>query len=133
MDDYSSLVLRRNQNETAIWLKCLKTTADFYGWTDNFEPLSLKVTSESDGYEFGKDPGRKGDGSSGGNRLYICRDKNMSGFPVGKTNCFRVHSHCSNRDLAELAFFTRGQWEWMQGLFGQRRSKARWLEMYEAA
>ena len=55
------------------------------------------------------------------------------GFPAGKTNCFRVHSHCTNRDLAELAHFTKGEWHWMEGLFGQRRTKAHWLEMYESA
>ena len=133
MPQYSALVLRRNAKGTAIWLRCLTETAEFYGWTDTFEPLTLKVQSESNGYAFGRDPGRVGSANTGGKRLFICRNRSTQGFPKGETNAFRVHSHCSNRDLAELAHFTKGKWEWMEGLFGQRRTKAHWLEMYEAA
>ena len=130
---YSKLLLRTTEQGDRIWLKCLTATADFYGWTDAFEPWSIKSVGESGGYSYGFDPGRKGHPSSGGTRLRICRSKKRGGNPAGKTNCFRVHSRCTNYDLSELAFFTRGEWHWMEGFRGIRRSKAQWLDMYEHA
>ena len=114
-------------------MKVLTATAKYYGWSDVFEPWKPKVVSEGIGYTFGYDPGRRGYASAGGHRLVICRDPSRNGNPRGKTNAFRVHSRCSNRDLAELAHFTKGAWNWMEGLYGQRRTKEHWLEMYEAA
>ena len=128
---YSKLVLRTTPKGERIWLKCLTDTADFYGWSDAFEEWDVKSVGESNGYSIGHDPGRKGLPSVGGTRLRICRSRNKGGHPAGKTNCFRVHSRCSNFDLSELAFLTKVEWFWMEGLRGQRRTKAEWLEMYE--
>ena len=133
MSEFSKLVLRTRDDGSRIWLKCLTATADYYGWSDYFEPWSPKVVSEKDGYSFGHDPGRKGYASSGGTRLRICRSRNRGGNPKGKTNCFRVHTRCTNYDLAELAHFTKPEWHWMEGFNGARKSKGQWLEMYEFA
>lgn len=133
MRDYSQYLLNTHKNGTRVWLRCLTATAEFYGWDKSFDVFGPKVAREEGEMVFGSDPGRVGDAHRGGKRLYICRSPKRQGQPRGKTNSFRVQCNCSNRDLAELAYFTKGEWHWMEGLYGARRTKAHWLEMYEAA
>ena len=48
--DYIKLLIYRPESGPDRWLIALRTTADYYGWTKNFEPWSLKPIGTSNGY-----------------------------------------------------------------------------------
>jgi hypothetical protein len=133
-DDHIRLVLWWPQGQTCRYVTALRSTADYYGWTEEFElwrPKTVKTTALGDWCHV---PSREARGrASGGKRLRICRSPSKKGMPAGFTNQFTVSNSCRTIDLAELANFTQGDWHWMEDLSGQRVSKEHWAEIYDKA
>ena len=132
-DPYVKLVIGLQTSDHKKYLIALRTTADHYGWTEHLEIWKPKTVVTTDERVYVRDPGRRGGLQwAGGNRHRICRSKSRMGNPAGLTNAFRVSARCCKSDLAELAHFTDGDWEWMEGLHGERISRDRWEEIYQA-
>ena len=132
LDPYVKLILGLRDKHQSKYLIALRTTADYYGWSEEFEPWSPKVVSQQGRYTLVRDTGRRGGlRHAGGRRHRICRSPRTSGWPTGFTNQFRVSARCELLDLAELAHFTQGDWHWMEGPFGERITRERWEEMYQ--
>ena len=133
-DPYVKLVIGLQNSERSKYLIALRTTADYYGWTEEFEPWTPKTVETAGGYVVSRDPGRRGSLKlAGGKRLRLCRSNSTQGMPAGLTNAFRVSARCRVSDLAELAHFTKGDWHWMEGLFGERISRERWEAIYQGS
>ena len=131
--DYIKLLILRPITGPDRYLSALRATADYYGWTKEFEEWTFQPEVEQGGRRFGRDPGRKGHPQcSSGYRVRICRSPVMNGLPAGFTNAFKVTSNVGLFDLAELAHFTDVDWEWMTDPTGCRISRAQWLDRYAA-
>jgi hypothetical protein len=132
-DAHIKLVIWRPEGQTCRYISALRSTADYYGWTKEFEIWRPKTLYTQSGYSFSVMPKRQGRGHAvGGKRLRICRSPRKSGNPAGFTNQFKVSNSCRTADLAELANFTQGDWHWMEDLSGKRVSKEHWAEIYES-
>ena len=132
-DDHIRLVLWWPEGQTCRYVTALRSTADYYGWTEEFKlwrPKTIKTTELGDWCYV---PSREARGkANGGKRLRICRSPNRCGHPAGLTNQFMVSNSCRTFDLAELANFTKGDWYWMESLSGQRISREHWARIYKA-
>lgn len=132
-EDYVQLRLGLATETKNKYLIALRTTADYYGWTEEFEPWRPKVVYSQGGYDFCHDVGRRGGLKHlGGRRHRICRSPKTSGMPRGMTNQFRVSNSCGLAELAELAHFTKVDWHWMDCPFGERITRERWEGIYQA-
>ena len=132
-ESYVKLLLHRQGRGGDKYVISLRPTADYYGWPEEFEIWSPKPAYTSNGRNFFIDPGRKHDlRFHAGRRHYICRSPNLSGYPAGKTNAFRVSRNCGLLDLAELAHFTKGEWHWMTSPYGERITRERWERIYQS-
>lgn len=133
LSDYVKLVLGVRTSSHSKYVIALRATADYYGWTKELEEWTPKPLGTSGGYVISRDPGRRGGlQHAGGKRLRICRSPNRAGNPAGLTNAFRVTGRCGLLDLSELAHFTTCDWYWMEGPYGERISRERWEEIYQA-
>ena len=133
-DPYVKLVIGLQDSEHKKYVIALRTTADYYGWTEHLEPWRPKTVQTAGEYTFVADPGRRGGLQwAGGRRHRICRSPSTAGNPAGLTNAFRTSARCGRADLAELAHFTEGDWHWMEGLHGERIFRDRWEEIYQAS
>lgn len=132
-DRYIQLQIGLSSSTRSKWLVALRTTANYYGWTEEFPIWMPQDAHQVGGITVFRDPGRRGDLQSiGGKRLLVCRAASTAGWSAGKTNAFRVSSAVSNFDLAELAHFTKGDWHWMEGLHGQRIRRENWEAIWQA-
>ena len=132
-DDHLKLVLWRPQGQTCRYISALRSTADYYGWTKEFEVWRPKLAGYDGRYALHQMPNRQGRGHAvGGKRLRICRSPSRQGHPAGLTNQFKVSNSCRTVDLAELAHFTQGDWHWMEDLSGKRLSRDHWHQLYLA-
>ena len=130
---YIKLLLHRPERGPDRWLIALRTTADHYGWTEEFEEWAPKPAFVENGISFFYEPGRRGEMfCEGGRRHRICRSPSKGGQPAGFTNQFKVSSSCTLFDMAELANFTKQEWYWMTSPEGERISRIRWASIYEA-
>lgn len=121
-EDFCQLVIRKKQDGRYIWLKCLKATAELYGWDKAFTPLIEQQFKDSpDGYI--RCPSKRGWTSGGGKEHRISRSPKTSGWPAGLTNTFRLSSDATLVDLAEVAKATEIDWEWVTCDNGGRRTK----------
>ena len=125
--DFVKLGLRVKPGPKYIWLSCLKSTADFYGWSEAF-PTLFDLKMATTGGPVIQDPGRKGWKSGGGKEVRICRSPSTVGWPAGMTNAFRVSSDAALADLAAIAEATTVDWHWMTCFHGGRRPKQWWLD-----
>lgn len=131
-DPYIKLQIGLSTTKRSKWVVALKTTADYYGWTEAFP-----VWAPQGGFTVGdryyhQHPGKRGGNRlCGGNRHRICRARTTAGYPRGMTNAFRLSSSCATVDIAELAHFTKGDWCWIEGLHGERISRERWEAIYQ--
>ncbi len=133
MAQFVTLKLGETSGGAAKKLHALRTTADYYGWTKKFEEWTFKSQLEQGNRSFGRDPGRKGHPQcSSGYRVRICRSPVTSGLPAGFTNAFKVTSNTGLFDLAELAYFTDVDWEWMASPRSGRVTRDEWLARYLA-
>ena len=131
---YIKLKIGLQPEKGSKYLIALRSTADYYGWTKEFEEWTPKFVSSSGDRRFFVDTGRRGGlRLAGGRRHRISRSPKTSGWPAGMTNQFRVSARCGLVDLAELAHFTEGDWHWMEGPFGERISRARWESLYQGS
>ena len=132
--DFVKLLIYRDSSGRARWVKALRSTADYYGWTQEFELWTPKIAGTSGGYQLFHRPDRSGPGiAAGGKRRRICWSPSRHGNPAGKTNQFTVSNSCRLIDYAELAHFSKGNWYWMSGPNGQRISRDRWEAIYDTA
>ena len=132
-DDFVKLLLWRGSGKKDKYLVALRTTANYYGWTKEFESWSPRPIYQSGGYDFCLDPGRKGNLIlASGKRIRICRSPKRQGNPKGLTNQFKVSRNCGLLDLAELAHFTESDWHWMDGPYGERIGRDHWERIYQA-
>ena len=58
---YVKLLIWRPDQGPDRWLIALRTTADYYGWTKEFELWSPKAAMVTEGYTYFRDPGRLGE------------------------------------------------------------------------
>ena len=131
MPDYVTLKLGETKTGKAKKLHALRSTADYYGWTEQFEPWVGNLFYAQSGMAMLQDPGRKGHPQcSSGYRVRICRAHEMAGFPAGFTNAFKVTANTGLLDLAELAHFTKGDWYWMSTRTGERITRDVWEDRY---
>ena len=130
---YIKLLLERRENKPDKWLIALRTTADYYGWTEQFPAWTLRTIATEGGYSFAFDPGRKGEMfcETGVSRR-VCRSPSRDGNPAGLTNRFKISRTCGLFDVSEIAHFTKGDWHWMESPSGERVSRERWEAMYQA-
>ena len=132
-DEHIKLVIWWPDGQTCRYISALRSTANYYGWTKEFEPWVGKPVSSEGGRTFLLDAGRRGHPQcSSGYRVRICRTSDLDGFPAGFTNAFKVTANTGLFDLAELAHFTEGEWYWMTTKTGERVSREKWAARYKA-
>lgn len=130
--DYIKLVIWRPEGQTCRWVSALRATADYYGWTQEFEIWTPKRVATSGSYQLGHWPDRSGRGHArGGKRRRISRSTSRQGNPARLTNQFTISNSMRTLDMAELAHFTKSDWHWMEDLSGVRVSRDHWEEIYE--
>ena len=132
-DRYVKLQIGLSETKRSKYVIALRTTADYYGWTEEFPRWRPQDAVTSGGRTYFADPGRRGSLKlAGGNRHRICRSPSTAGQPAGKTNAFRLSTSCTQLDIAELAHFTHGEWYWLEGLNGERITRERWEAIYQS-
>ena len=132
-DQFCKLLLWRGAGKKDKYVVALRATAEFYGWTKEFEEWSPRVIQEAGNYAYCIDPGRKGNLIyASGKRLRVCRSPKKQGMPRGLTNQFKVSRNCGLLDIAELAHFTEQEWHWMDGPWGERINRDHWERIYQA-
>ena len=131
--DYIRLILRWPKGQACRSLYAMRATADYYGWTKEFEIWRPKTIETVNGMQFVHWPGREGRGvRTGGKQLRVSRAATAHSNPAGLTNKFKVSNSVGKFDLAELAHFTQGEWTWMEDLSGKRLSRDHWAHIYES-
>ena len=130
---FIKLLLERREGRKDKALIALRTTADFYGWTEAFDEWAPRSIGQSGRYELIRDPGRLGNlAMHPGRRHRVCRSQSKMGYPAGLTNCFKVSRNCGLLELAEVAHFTQGDWHWMSSPYGERISRDRWEQIFQS-
>ena len=125
---YVMLQLGSDPSNTRKWLKCLRETAEFYGWLDACEPwLSSGARQDANGRTWVTHPGKTRH-STGGLPIVVCRSADRRGWPRGKTNRFRVGNQVANKDLAWLVVNSSVPISWMTDTSERRVSGERWIE-----
>ena len=127
LDDFCELAIRRIAFANWVRLIALKSTADFYGWTEVFPTLNeAKRVDYPDGLM--PHPGRKNLRRYRAHPLVICRsDVTKQGFPVRLTNRFRVTNNARALDLATIAQATQIPFSWMTDKNNTRLCAEHWL------
>ena len=130
-DEHVSLIVRRKPNGKLSWVRAMKATVDFMGWSQEFEDeISHKAKHSTTGrIQFSK----KGfDSGVGGKRMMIWRGSNRHRPGPGNRHNFRVANCFTLLDTAELAHFTTCDWYWMTSPSGEVRSREEWDAIYQA-
>jgi hypothetical protein len=127
LDDFIELAIRRIAFANWVRLIALKTTADFYGWTEVFPRLNeAKRVDYPDGLM--QHPGRKNLRRFRAHPLVISRHEGgKHGYPVRLTNRFRVTNNAAELDLATIAQGTQIPFSWMTNKRGTRLCAEHWL------
>ena len=133
LQEYCTLLIRRTNRDRPIYLTALKNTAAYYGWLDHFEQyVAGEGIDKMTGQRYLKLPTLATSRRNGGRQWIICRDNSRHGFPMGKTNKFRVTTLATQRDIAEIAYRTDVHWEWLRSPSGVSRSRDQWLHIHQA-
>ena len=133
MPQYVTLKLGETKSGHAKTLHALRSTADYYGWSEAFPEWVGKLEPTQGERSFLRDPGRRGHPQcSGGKRLRISRSPVIATYKAGFVNAFKVSANTGLFDLAELAHFTKVDWYWMESTNRQRISRERWADRYAA-
>lgn len=126
-DEYVKLLLYRSPSNRDTWVKCLRATADFYGWT-GYWPEWTPPGEVKAGRLYSAYPSKKASlPIRGGTRLRICRSGSKHGHPRGMTNCIRVSNSISNALLTELAASCQQPFSWMEDKAFRRISFDDWM------
>jgi len=112
-----------------VWLRCLRETAEFYGWYDAFPHSDLPADPAELTRQYVNYSTKRFRPEIGGKKLRICRSNDRNGYPAGKTNRFRVSGNCTNRNLLDVAMNTSIPFGWME-TFGQQRKSFDWWMNY---
>jgi hypothetical protein len=132
MDEYVELNLRGGDGGTEVALKCLKSTAEHFGWLEALGrahgggPI---VTLNGQRYRRSAYCPRK---HTGGKPMRICLSDSRDGHPAGETKRFRVNAGTTDKDLAYLASVTKVPFGWMTSIGMRRISRDEWLDRYAA-
>ena len=130
--DFVKLTIFRDNSGRARWVRALRSTADYYGWLDEFEVWTPNINGSSGSYPTHAWPHRQTRGSAqGGRSCMICRKAPVTDMHAGTRNRFVMANACRLVDFAELAHFSKGEWHWMSGPTGERVSRDRWESMYQ--
>lgn len=130
MAHYVQLTLHTQPSGRVVWLKCLKTTAEFYGWLDAYPHSEELATHPFQQRVFRGYPTTPFRPDIGGKSRRIYRSNSRDGYPRGQTNRFRICSQVTNRQLAELAAMTKVPFRYMESVGGARISYDRWMNAY---
>ena len=132
---YVKLLIERPESSVGDkWLIALRSTADYYAWTETFERWIPNGSFEENGMTFFQRPSRDSQNHRGGGRgLRIGRSNSLHGNPARLTNRFTISNSIRLIDLAELAHFTKGDWHWMSTPNGERVTRDRWEAIYQKA
>ena len=127
------LVLRTTPKGEHAVVVVKEATAQFFGWTDHFKTQAQVLAEEvasgaRQAVYFTGGPGH----SRPGVALRIGRGTDPTRNEAGLTHTFRITSRVSQADLAELAYFTQGDWHWMERRCRKRMSRDWWLQRYAA-
>jgi hypothetical protein len=120
------LEVDRRASGEPIWVTCLATTADFYGWSSAFPPVTPRIHEGAGGSRFFY-PTRQSRNLNGGKSLRISRATSRSGNPAQATNRYRVCRTWGLKHSALLAQATVPDWAWMEAMDGRRRTRDEWL------
>lgn len=126
-EEFVKLTIRQARSGQAIWLKCLRYTADFYGWAAVFPEWRPEhgLGGQSNvmvGGAYAAAPPHRG-----GRPHLICRSPSRRGHPAGLTNQFRLSRDSGVADIARLAYVTSTEWCWLDDLRGNRVLREDWL------
>ena len=133
MPQFVTLKLGETKSGHAKTLHALRSTADYYGWSEAFPEWVGKLEPTQGERSFLRDPGRRGHPQcSGGKRLRISRSPVTATYVAGFVNAFKVSANTGLFDLAELAHFTKCDWHWMTSPSGEVRSREQWDAIYQA-
>ena len=109
-----------------------KETAEYFGWDKAFPEWSEATRVRPDGTSY---PGRSlrpiAGLYRGGKRLRICRAEKKTGYPQGKTHCFRLLGCWSRKHLIQLAAVAGDKFEWMEDTRYKRVDRDVWLSLAE--
>ena len=125
--EYIQLNVSSGEFAPLRWFRVRRDVAQLYGWTDAYP-----IAGESSGgapveRRFMTAPSRAFRPDIGGRRIKISREPRRNVLTAGKVNQFRISRNCSNSDLAELAYLTKGEWHWMETAHGDLWSREKWL------
>ena len=124
---YVGLLIKQYATGQTKWIKCLRTTAQHYGWLDAYDVIGETASTPSGVREFRYMSTSRWRPDMGGRRRRIGRGPRGEGNAAGQTNVFRISSKVTNADLAELARLTKGEWAWMETTCAQRWDREKWL------
>ena len=127
--EFLTLVLKTEGNGNQVWIKGQKQTLEFYGWDRHYDPWLPKGIREGRGRSQFNRRGRRF-GSYGGQALRVCRSATTTGHPAGMTNVIRIHSHVTNKDLAELVALSAQPIAWMEDKRYHRIGYDQWMAVY---
>lgn len=120
------LAVRRLAKGRYVKLICLKSTADFYGWSEFFPTVIESRLADGDGETLVFNQMRRGVHRGRHALVRISRDANKQGHPAGVTNQFRVSQCAMQRDYAEIAQGVGVEFGWMEDKNNRRRSQEEW-------
>lgn len=131
--EYVKLLLWREAGTQDKYLVALRTTADYYGWTQEFEVWTPKPIGTIGKYTLCMDPGRtQASIHRAGKPHRISRSPSKHANAAGLVNQFRLSRNCGLFECAEVAHFTQGDWYWLEGPYRERIDRERWEAIYEA-
>ena len=129
---WTRLAVRRIAKNRFVSLLVLKTTAEFYGWSEFFPTVTeaRELEAEGSGLIFN----RCANGRTRGrySTVRICRGMSKQGHPKELTNQFRLSKNATMKDYAEVAKGVSRDFGWMEDHACRRRSKDEWLSIAEA-
>jgi hypothetical protein len=126
--EFIDLVIRET-SQHRIHVQVQKATAEHFGWDKAFpewKPRTHIVDGQKRIYAHWalKTKNKR----YGGKRLRICRDVSTTGYPAGKTHCFRCKGPWAQRDLRDLAEVAGDKFEWMENFAYERVRREEWLK-----
>lgn len=130
-DEHVSLVIRELGQNRLVWVRAMQATIDFMGWGRKFDTeLQHKAARSPDGLV---QLTKKGHNSIiPGKRMIIYRGRDRHRPGPQNRHGFRIASHATLLDVAELAHFTTCDWHWMSSPNGELRSREEWDAIYQA-
>ena len=125
--EYVQLNVSTGEFAPLRWFRVRRDVAESYGWTDAYPiagetPMDPPVERRFLTYN-----PRRFRPDVGGRKIKISREPRRNVLTAGKVNQFRISRNCSNSDLAELAYLTKGEWHWMETAHGDLWSREEWL------